>query len=103
MEKIYLVFDEFRYDGTDQGAVVIPCATMEIAVRVLKQRYESYLRNSYFQIFVGQCEDGSLYIKDDRLGKHDMWEVDEDSVEIIICDKDTRLNLHIAEESVVCE
>lgn len=103
MEKIYLVYDEYRYDGADQGANAIPCATMEIAIKVLKQRYEWYLRNSYFQIFVGQCEDGSLYLKEDLLGKHDMWEVDEDSVEIIICNKDTRLDLHIAEESVVCE
>lgn len=103
MEKIYLVFDEYRYNGADQGTDVIPCATREIAVKALKHRYEWYLRHSYLQMFVGQCEDGSLYLKDELLGKHDLWEVDEDSVEIIICNKDTRLNLYIAEESVKCE
>ena len=102
MEKIYLVFDEYRYDGADQGANVIPCATMEIAVKVLKQRYEWYLKNSYLARFVDITGD-DIYLKEDMLGKYDSWEVDEDSVEIYIYGKDTLLNLHIAEVNVRCE
>ena len=99
MEKIYLVFDEYRYDGADQGANVIPCATMEIAVKVLKQRYEWYLKESYLQMFAGE----NMELKEELLANYDIWEVDEDSVEIYIYGKDTLLNLHIAEHSVVCE
>ena len=99
MEKIYLVFDEYRYDGAYQGANVIPCATMELAIKVLKQRYEWYLKESYLQMFAGENDS----LREDLLANYDIWEVDEDSVEIYISDKDTRLDLHIAEESVVCE
>lgn len=99
MEKIYLVFDEYRYDGADQGANVIPCDTMEIAVRILKERYAWYLKESYLQMFAGENDS----LREDLLANYDIWEVDEDSVEIYISDKDTRLDLHIAEESVVCE
>ena len=44
MEKIYLVFDEFIENGTEQCVDIIPCATMDIAVKVLKRRYEWYKR-----------------------------------------------------------
>ena len=99
MEKIYLVYDEYRYDGADQGTMVTPCATMEIAIKVVKERYAWYLKESYLQMFAG--ENGSL--REDLLDSNDSWEVDEDSVEIYICGKDTSLNLHIAEANVRCE
>lgn len=99
MEKIFLVYDEYRYDGADQGTMVTPCASMEIAVRVLKERFEWYLKESYLQMFAGENDS----LREDLLGKHDSWEVDEDSVEIYICGKDTSLNLHIVEANVVCE
>ena len=103
MKKIYLVFDEFIDNGTEQWSDIIPCETMDIAIKVLKRRYEWYLIESCFQVFVERCEDGRLCPRKELLGKNDLWEVDEDSVEILISDKDIRLNLHIAEESVVCE
>ena len=99
MEKIFLVYDEYRYDGADQGTMVTPCASMEIAVKVVKERYEWYLKESYLQMFAGENDS----LREDLLANYDIWEVDEDSVEIYISDKDTRLDLHIAEESVVCE
>lgn len=99
MEKIYLVFDEYRYDGADQGAMVTPCETMEIAVKVVKERYAWYLKESYLQAFVGE----NMSLREDLLDSNDTWEVDEDSVEIYICGKDTSLNLHIAEANVRCE
>ena len=99
MEKIYLVYDEYRYDGAEQGTMVTSCATMEIAIRVLKEKYEWYLKESYLQMFVG--ENNSL--KEELISQNDWWEVDEDSVEIYINSKDTSLNLHIAEECVITE
>ena len=99
MEKIYLVYDEYRYDSSEQGTIVTACATMEIAIRVLKEKYEWYLKESYLQMFVG--ENNSL--KEDLISQNDWWEVDEDSVEIYINSKDTSLNLHIAEANVVAE
>jgi hypothetical protein len=102
MEKIYLVYDEYRYDSREQGTIITACATMEVAIKVVKERYEWYLKNSYLARFVGITGD-DIYLKEDMLEKFDIWEVDEDSVEIYIYGKDTRLDLHIAEHSVVCE
>jgi hypothetical protein len=99
MEKMYLVYDEYRYDGEDQGTMVTPCATMEIAVKIVKERYAWYLKESYLQMFVGENDN----LREDLLNGFDSWEVDEDSVEIYICEKDTSLNLHIVEANVVCE
>lgn len=102
MEKIYLVYDEYRYDSSEQGTIVTACATMEIAIRVLKEKYEWYLKNSYLARYAGVAGD-DIYLKEDMLEEHDSWEVDEDSVEIYIYGKDTSLNLHIVEANVVCE
>ena len=102
MEKIYLVYDEYRYDSSEQGTITTACATMEIAIRVLKEKYEWYLKNSYLARFVGRTGD-DIYLKEEMLDKYDIWEVDEDSVEIYIYGKDTLLNLHIAEVNVRCE
>ena len=99
MEKIYLVYDEYRYDGADQGTMVTPCASMEIAIRVLKEKYAWYLKESYLQMFAGENDS----LREDLLDSNDSWEVDEDSVEIYINSKDTSLNLHIAEENVITE
>ena len=99
MDTVFLVYDEYRYDGADQGTMVTPCATMEIAIKVVKERYAWYLKESYLQMFAG--ENGTL--REDLLDSNDSWEVDEDSVEIYICGKDTSLNLHIAEANVRCE
>ena len=99
MEKIFLVYDEYRYDGADQGTMVTPCASMEIAVKVVKERYAWYLKESYLQMFAGENDS----LREDLLANHDIWEVDEDSVEIYISDKDTRLDLNIVEANVISE
>lgn len=96
MEKIFLIYDEYRYDGEDVGTCVIACASMEIAVRKVKERLEWYLKNSYLNQFV----DDNLNLIESELDKYDVWEIDEDSVEIFIEGKDTSLNLHIAEVDV---
>jgi hypothetical protein len=99
MEKIYLIYDEYRYDGVDEGTSVIACATMEIAIRKIKERLEWYLKNSYLNQFV----DSNLNLIDSELDEYDIWEVEPDSVEIFIEGKNTSLNLHIAEVGVIDE
>ena len=99
MEKIFLIYDEYRYDGEDEGTSVIACATMDIAIRKVKERLEWYLKNSYLNQFV----DDNLNLIESELDKYDVWEIDEDSVEIFIEGKDTSLNLHIAEVDVIDE
>ena len=99
MEKIFLVYDEYRYDGVDEGSSVIACATMEIAIRKIKERLEWYLENSYLKRFV----DGQLNLIESKLNEYDVWEIEPDSVEIFIESKNTSLNLHIAEVGVISE
>ena len=99
MEKIFLIYDEYRYDGVDEGTSVIACATMDIAIRKVKERLEWYLKNSYLNQFV----DKNLTLIESELDEYDVWEIDEDSVEIFIEGKDTSLNLHIAEVDVFDE
>ena len=99
MEKIFLIYDEYRYDGVDEGTSIIACATMEIAVRKIKERLEWYLKNSYLNNYVNS----HLNLREDYLDEYDIWEIDEDSVEIFIEGKNTSLNLHIAEVDVIDE
>ena len=99
MDKVFLVFDEYCYNACNEGTSVIVCATMEIAIRKVKERLEWYLKNSYLNQFV----DDNLNLIDSELDEYDIWEIDEDSVEIFINGKDTSLNLHIAEVVVIDE
>ena len=99
MQKIFLIYDEYRYDGVDEGTSVIACATMEIAIRKIKEILEWYLENSYLNRFV----DEQLNLIESELNEYDVWEVEPDSVEIFIEGKNTSLNLHIAEVGVIDE
>ena len=99
MSKIFLIYDEYRYDGVASGTSVIACATMEIAIRKVKELLKWYLKNSYLNRFV----DDNYNLIADLLDECDIWEIDEDSVEIFIESKNTSLNLHIAEENVISE
>ena len=97
MEKIFLVYDEYCYDGVDEGTSIIACATMEIAIRKIKEGLEWYLKNSYLNQFV----DDNLNLIDSELNEYDVWEIEDDSVEIFIEGKNTSLNLHIVEIDVI--
>ena len=99
MEKIFLIYDEYRCDGVDEGTSIIACATMDIAIRKIKERLEWYLKNSYLNQFV----DDQLNVIESELIEYDIWEVEPDSVEIFIEGKNTSLNLHIAEVGVIDE
>ena len=99
MEKIFLIYDEYRCDGVDEGTSIIACATMDIAIRKIKERLEWYLKNSYLNQFV----DEQLNVIESELIEYDIWEVEPDSVEIFIEGKNTSLNLHIAEVGVIDE
>ena len=97
--KVFLVFDEYCYNDCDEGTMVYACATMEIAIRKIKERLEWYLENSYLKRFV----DGQLNLIESKLNEYDVWEIEPDSVEIFIESKNTSLNLHIAEVGVISE
>lgn len=94
-----MIYDEYRYDGVDEGTNVIACATMDIAIRKVKEILEWYLENSYLNRFV----DSNLNLIDSELDEYDVWEIESDSVEIFIESKNTSLNLHIAEVGVIDE
>ena len=98
MEKIFLIYDEYCCNGSECRSV-IACATMEIAIRKIKERLEWYLKNSYLNQFV----DEQLNVIESELIEYDIWEVEPDSVEIFIEGKNTSLNLHIAEEEIITE
>lgn len=98
MEKIFLIYDEYCCEGAECRSI-IPCATMEIAIRKIKVLLEWYLKNSYLNKFV----DEQLNPIESELNEYDIWEVEPDSVEIFIEGKNTSLNLHIAEEDVISE
>lgn len=97
MDKIFLVYDEYCFDGIKQIIIVTPCATFEIAKQFLKKKFEWYLKNTYLNRFV----DENLNLCKENLDDNDYWNVEDDSVEISIYCKDTRLDLHIAEEDII--
>lgn len=99
MNKVFLVFDEYCYNACNEGTSVIACATMEIAIRKIKERLEWYLKNSYLNQFV----DDNLNLIESEIDEYDVWEIDEDSVEIFIEGKDTSLHLNIVETNVINE
>lgn len=99
MNKVFLVFDEYCYNACNEGTSVIACATMEIAIRKIKERLEWYLKNSYLNQFV----DDNLNLIESEIDEYDVWEIDEDSVEIFIGGKDTSLHLNIVETNVISE
>ena len=96
MEKVFLIYDEYCCKGSECRSV-IACATMEIAIRKVKELLRWYLKNSYLNRFV----DDNYNLIDGLLDECDIWEIDEDSVEIFIDSKNTSLNLHIAEVNVI--
>lgn len=95
--NIFLVYDEYCYDRINEGTNVIACATREIAICKIKERLEWYLKNSYLNQFV----DDNLNPVYDELDEYDVWEIDEDNVEIFIESKNTSLNLCIVEVSLI--
>jgi hypothetical protein len=94
-----LIYDEFRYGGVDEGTSIVACATMEIAIRKIKEILKWYLKNTFLNQFV----DEQLNLIESKLNEYDVWEVEPDSVEIFIESKNTSLNLHIAEVGVIDE
>jgi hypothetical protein len=98
MEKIFLIYDEYCCEGAECKSI-IACATMDIAIRKIKEILEWYLKNSYLNQFV----DEQLKPIESKLNEYDIWEIESDSVEIFIEGKNTSLNLHIAEVGVIDE
>ena len=99
MEKIYLVYDEYRYNGENM-LEIFPCATMEVAVKKLQERREWNLKNTHLNQFVD--ENLELTAPDD-LSYEDIWDVDEASVDIWIESLEVSLEIHIADKEIITE
>ena len=100
MDKmVFIVFEDYRYNGFDEGTMVYVCETIEIAIKKVKERFEWYLKNSYLNQFV----DENLNIIDEVLDEYDIWKIDNESVEIYIDSNDTALNIHIVEGNIINE
>jgi hypothetical protein len=97
MNEIYLLIDNYTYDGDVQETIVTPCISKEVAIRELQDRYEWYLKESYLSNFV----DNDGYVIDTELDEdYDSWDVAEDSVDVYISGKDTTLSLYIKKEQI---
>lgn len=99
MDKVIIVFEEFRYNGVEEQTLVYPCATEDIARRVIKERYEWYIQNSYFKNFIG--ENGE--VDRNELDDYDCWCVDTNDVELFIDAKNTALKLYFTKENLIKE
>jgi hypothetical protein len=99
MSKIYLVYDEYCCDG-ENLLEVFPCATMEVAIKKVQERLKWNLENTYLNQFVD--ENLKLTAPDD-LSYEDIWEVDDEYVEIWIESMELSLNIHIAEKEIITE
>lgn len=100
MDKIIIVREEYRYNGIDEDTLIYPCATEEVAKKVIADRYEWYKENSYLNQFVD--ENGDID-KNELDEDYDCWLVTDESVEVYIDAKDTRLNLCYFAEKIIKE
>ena len=97
MKSVVLVFEEFKYNGIEEEILVYPCSSEDVARRVIKERYEWMVKNSYFNIFID--ENGE--VDRNKLEGCDCWCVDKNNVELFIGAKDTALNLYFVKEKII--
>ena len=98
MDRVFLVYEEYRYNGCGNDLNVFLCASMDIAICMVKEQLKWYLENTYLNNFV----DENLNVKKEMLDKkYDTWKVSEDSVEIYIDDRTTCLNIHIVKKEII--
>lgn len=99
MDKVFLVYEEYRYNGCNNDLNVFVCATMDVAIKKVKEQLKWYLESTYLNNFV----DENLNVKKEELDKYDTWKVSEDSVEIYIDDRTTCLNIHVVKKEIITE
>lgn len=99
MSKIYLVFDEYCNDD-EKLVEVFPCATMEVAIKKVQERLKWNLEKTYLNQFVD--ENLELTAPDD-LSYEDVWEVNDEYVEIWIESMELSLEIHIVEKEIITE
>lgn len=83
MDEVFIVFEERSCEDIHHSFAT-PCATLDIAKRVIKEKFDWYCYSTIIRDFVG------------NLDNDDIWEVDDNRVKIIISRKDIRLNLYIS-------
>lgn len=99
MKSIVLVFEEFRYNGICDGTLVYPCSSEDVARRVIKERYESVIKNSYFNNFID--ENGE--VDRNKLEGCDCWCVNKNDVYLFIGANGAMLKLHFVKEKIIKE
>jgi hypothetical protein len=95
MESI-LVIDEFVYNGCDEGTIVTPCANEDVAKKIIKQRWEQYLK----EVFYPQWVDENGVLDEGELDEGDVWSVADDGITISIQAKELYLSLCIEHKLV---
>jgi hypothetical protein len=83
MKGVFIVYEERSCEDIHHWFAT-PCATLEIAKRVIKEKLDWYCYSTIIRDFVG------------NLDNDDIWEVDDNSVKIHIVRKDIKLNLYIS-------
>lgn len=83
MKEVFIVMEERSCEDI-QHCFATPCNTLEIAKRVIKEKLDWYCYSTIIRDFVG------------NLDNDDIWEVDENKVEIYIVRKGIKLKLYIS-------
>ena len=83
MKEVFIVMEERSCEDIHH-CFATPCTTLEIAKRVIKEKLDWYCYSTIIRDFVG------------ILDNDDIWEVDENRVEIYIVRKDIKLKLYIS-------
>lgn len=97
MKSVVLVFEEFIYNGIGEETLVYPCANEDIARKLIKERYEWIVKNSYFNNFI----DKNGEVDRNKLDWHDCWHVGKNNVELFIDSNNTELNLYFVKEKII--
>lgn len=96
-QKVWVFFDDYQYDGEHESPMITICASREIALETLKERWEWYKEHSYWERFVD--EDGNFDTSEFDEG-WDECDIQEDYVNINFSAKDTWLTLWVEETTI---
>lgn len=96
--NVFLLFDDYTYDGEREDILVTPCISKEVAEQRLKERWEWYKKKTYISQFFDN--NGNL-IEDMLDDACDECDVTTESVDFYCGGKDTSLSLYIVEKIIV--
>ena len=82
METVFVVYEERSCEGRKEWFATA-CTTLDIAKRVVKEKFDWYCYSTIIREFVN------------NLDNDDIWEVEDGRVNIVIQRKNIQLNLYI--------